>query len=100
MIRTLATLFLILGLTFAVTQPALACPLCKDAIATPDGAEDEDVAALPKAYNRSIMLMLIVPYVSLVGVGFLIYRGVKKNAAYLERMRQLAADTSANPQAV
>lgn len=100
MIRTLGALLLILGLTFAAAQPASACPLCKDAISTPDGSVDEDVTALPNAYNRSIMLMLIVPYVSLFGVGYLIYRGVKKNAAYLEQMRQLAAETSANPQAV
>jgi hypothetical protein len=33
--------------------------------------------------NQSIYLMLGVPYASLFIVGFMIYRGVKKNAAYL-----------------
>ncbi|MFO0866640.1 MAG: hypothetical protein U0744_18705 [Gemmataceae bacterium] len=95
MIRTLGALFLILGITLSIAEPARACPLCKDAISTPDGTEDEDPTALPKAYNRSIMLMLIVPYMSLMGVGYLIYRGVKKNAAYLERIQQGAESQAA-----
>jgi hypothetical protein len=90
MIRTLGALLLIFAATFSVAPTAHACPLCKEAISTPDGAQDEDPTALPKAYNRSIMMMLIVPYASLFGVGYLIYRGVKKNAAYMERMQQLA----------
>jgi hypothetical protein len=32
--------------------------------------------------NDSIYLMIGVPYVTLMIVGFLIYRGCKKNAAY------------------
>jgi len=64
---------------------AMACPLCKDAIAATD-AEDE-VNNLPAAYNRSIYMMIGVPYASLGFVGFLIYRGLKKNEAYFERMK-------------
>ncbi len=36
------------------------------------------------AYNASIYLMVSVPYVALAVVGFLIYRGCKKNAEYLQ----------------
>ena len=32
--------------------------------------------------------MLIVPYTSLAVVGFLIYRGCKKNAEYLKSLEQ------------
>ena len=32
--------------------------------------------------NESIYLMISVPYLTLAVVGFLIYRGCKKNAAY------------------
>ena len=34
--------------------------------------------------NQSIYLMLGVPYATLFIAGFMIYRGVKKNAAYLQ----------------
>ena len=39
--------------------------------------------------NQSIYLMLAVPYSALVVVGYMIYRGVKKNEAYRQ---QLEAD--------
>ncbi len=39
---------------------------------------------MPAAYNQSIYLMVGVPYFSLGLVTFLIYRGCKKNAAYLQ----------------
>jgi hypothetical protein len=45
--------------------------------------EDEDAQNLPAAYNASIYLMLAAGYGSFFVLGFLVYRGVKKNAAYL-----------------
>jgi hypothetical protein len=36
-------------------------------------------------------MMLAVPYLSVLGVGFMIYRGVKKNDAYREAQRQVPA---------
>lgn len=62
------------------------------------GSEEEPIeetyANLPAAMNQSIYLMLIVPYSSLLIVGFLIYRGMKKNREYLEAR---AAEEGAEP---
>jgi hypothetical protein len=44
--------------------------------------------------NQSIYLMISVPYLSLGVVGFLIYRGCRKNAAY----RQAQAEAMAHAQ--
>lgn len=77
----LATMF---ALTLAVT-PVAACPLCKDAISTPN--PEEEVNNLPRAFNNSILLMVGVPYLSLGIVGFAIYRGVKKNSEYLAELK-------------
>jgi hypothetical protein len=41
---------------------------------------------LPAAYNASIYLMVGMPYTVLGVLGFLIYRGCKKNAEYLETL--------------
>ena len=41
--------------------------------------------------NQSIFLMLIAAYGSLGVVGFRVYRGVKKNAAYLAAQRPAGA---------
>lgn len=59
-----------------------ACPLCKEAIASP-GDDDEEINNAPWAYNTSIYLMVGVPYVLLCGVGYFIYRGCQKNTAFL-----------------
>jgi hypothetical protein len=39
----------------------------------------EDVDHSPEAYNKSIYLMVGVPYLTFAVFGTLIYRGVKKN---------------------
>jgi hypothetical protein len=44
---------------------------------------------MPAAYNQSIYLMVGIPYLSLTLVGVLIYRGCKKNAAYLQAQQKL-----------
>lgn len=46
-------------------------------------ANEDDQTNFPAAMNQSIYLMLGVGYASLGVVGFMIYRGVKKNEAYL-----------------
>jgi hypothetical protein len=38
--------------------------------------------------NQSILFMLAVPYTATAIVGFLIYRGVKKNSEYLKAREQ------------
>ncbi|MEI7687760.1 MAG: hypothetical protein WCL32_22370 [Planctomycetota bacterium] len=84
MVRILSIATIVAWLASAPVA-VMACPLCKDAIAATD-AEDE-VNNLPAAYNRSIYMMIGVPYASLGFVGFLIYRGLKKNESYFERMK-------------
>lgn len=92
MMRRFALLLLAFALFGAVAAPASACPLCKEAISATSGDQDEDPTILPKAYNRSIYLMLGVPFTTLVVVGVMIGRGVRQNEAYLDRMRHRDAD--------
>jgi hypothetical protein len=47
-------------------------------------SEADDTDNFPAAVNQSIYLMVSVPYLSLGFVGFMIYRGVRKNREYLE----------------
>jgi hypothetical protein len=49
------------------------------------------------AYNHSIYVMVGVPYFSLAVVGFLIYRGVKKNEQY-RQARGLADESLKQPE--
>jgi hypothetical protein len=60
-----------------------ACPLCADAIANSnDKNSEEEADHFPAAMNQSIYIMLAVPYTALGVVGFLIYRGMKRNDEY------------------
>jgi len=80
---SIIVVFLILGLTFWTPTAARACPLCADAIADANDSED-DKDDFPAAMNQSIYLMIGVPYLAFGAFGLMIYRGVKKNEAYLE----------------
>jgi hypothetical protein len=44
--------------------------------------------------NQSIYLMLAVPYASVGIVGFMIYRGVKKNEEFRRRSEEMPPDNS------
>ena len=83
-LRLFASMF-VLWSALWTPLPAIACPLCKEAISTPNG--DDEVNNLPAAYNNSIYLMIGVPYASLGLIGFVIYRGVQKNAAFFENLQ-------------
>jgi hypothetical protein len=48
---------------------------------------------MPGAYNQSIYLMVGVPYLSFTVVGFMIYRGCKMDAAYLQSLPR-SSDTT------
>src|SRR4051812_15691791 len=74
----------ILSLLTMLTMPAWvqACPSCADAPAATSGSGDEEGSGNPAAYNNSIYVMVGVPYLSFGVVGFLIYRGMKKNDAF------------------
>ena len=82
-LRMLAILFM-LGAALSAPLPVSACPLCKEAISTSD--DPAEVNNLPAAYNNSIYMMIAVPYLSLGLLGFGIYRGLKMNAAYFEKL--------------
>jgi hypothetical protein len=49
-------------------------------VAASSGSEDVDHS--PEAYNKSIYVMVGVPYLTFGIFGFLIYRGVKKNERF------------------
>jgi hypothetical protein len=49
--------------------------------------------------NQSIYLMLAVPYTAAGVFGFLIYRGVKKNAEYVRAMEQPPPTSEFAPEA-
>lgn len=90
----------IAAIVFAVivfAAPLQACPSCQDAIAAA-GLQEDGQSNLPAAYNASIYLMVGVPYLTLGVLGFLVYRGCKKNAEYLEAMgRQRPAQAGSYP---
>ena len=87
--RWLATLVLATAILASVPS-VRACPLCADAIANSNAATaEEERNDFPLAMNRSIYLMISVPYLALGIVGFLIYRGVRRNADYLREQGQL-----------
>ena len=81
---------LIMIVTLVPSVSLRACPLCKDAIASP-GDGEEEINNAPQAYNTSIYLMVGVPYLLLGSVGFCIYRGCQKNARFLEQESAVAS---------
>jgi hypothetical protein len=80
------TLFLAMVLILGAIGPmpsAMACPLCKDAIAAanPKDSVEDDPLREAKAYNSSILFMLSMPYVVLASFGLLYfghYRAAQK----------------------
>jgi hypothetical protein len=93
---SIALAILSLSLTLPPALPA--CPACADAIANSAEGEDGTASNLPVAMNQSIYLMVSTPYILLAVVGFMIYRGVQKNAHYLaslERASEAAPPTQA-----
>ncbi|MSQ95411.1 MAG: hypothetical protein EXR98_12745 [Gemmataceae bacterium] len=81
-VRCLAVLFAI-ALALCAPLSVRACPLCADAIANSNSANDaDDVDQFPAAMNQSIYLMLGVPYTAFGVVGLMVYYGVRKNEEY------------------
>lgn len=60
-----------------VSRPASACPACQEAVINASGKDDDDPMREARAYNRSIYLMVAVPYCTLGMLGFLVYRGYR-----------------------
>ncbi len=84
--RKLHLLFALLTIVTALALPtvAWACPSCQEAPAATSGGADEQGIGNAAAYNHSIYMLIGVPWLSFGVVGFMIYRGVKKNEAYLQ----------------
>jgi hypothetical protein len=77
------TIACVLSAPMAAPLAVRACPLCSEAIANSnDKNNEEETDQFPAAMNQSIYLMLAVPYTSLAVIGFLIYRGMKRNDEY------------------
>lgn len=106
------TLVAVLGLALAasLSPPALACPLCREAVPNSSGTEEEDQARLALAYNRSIYLMVGMPYLLVGAMSYLIYRQIRLRAALESRsfeptqplspgstLSQLPGDQSCDP---
>ena len=74
---------LIVLLVAALVLPAVAaaCPNCKDAVA--DGEYPGGAASLGHGFYYSILLMIAVPWTTVLTVAFLIYR--KQRRLKLER---------------
>jgi hypothetical protein len=76
---------LIAALTIAaacgLASPARACPLCKEAAESAVDASsenyDDDPLAEARAYNRSIYMMIGVPYTIFAVGGFYCYRHLR-----------------------
>jgi hypothetical protein len=77
------TFWLAIALLLAAAAPrvARACPLCADAATASSGADEEDATREARAYNNSIYLMAGMPYLMLGGVGFWVYRGIRRHNA-------------------
>ena len=81
-ITTIIVVILLAG--FLAVPIASACPMCADAIANAgNSASEDEIDQFPAAMNQSIYLMLSVAYMTFGVVGFMIYRGVQRNAEYL-----------------
>ena len=85
-------MIVVLGLA-VLTPMANACPLCKEAVsASGTGGDDDEANNWPAAMNQSIYVMIGVPYTAFAILGFLIYRGVKKNSAHFARIQAAQAN--------
>jgi hypothetical protein len=93
----------IIAVAFILAAPltARACPLCSEMVANAsENKDDGDVDQFPMAVNQSIYLMLAVPYTAFGVMGFLVYRGIRKNDAYRQSVtEQPSPDQIATPAA-
>ena len=70
---------LVLGFLLVAPATVLACPNCKDAVeaTSSESNGDDDPFREAKAYNRSIYLMVSMPYLILGTVGIIGYRSYR-----------------------
>src|SRR5579872_487604 len=89
------TFWLAIALLLAAAAPrvARACPLCADAATATSGADEDDAMREARAYNTSIFLMAGTPYLMLGGVGYWVYRGIRRHNA----LTAVPDDAAPNP---
>lgn len=58
----------------ALTSAATACPNCKEAVA----AQPNEVAAMARGYNYSVLFMLAVPFTLMSTGAFFVRRAAKR----------------------
>jgi hypothetical protein len=88
--RILCGLFLLSAVLAPL--PARACPMCSEFVSSATEAEETD--NFPAAVNKTIYFMLGVPYTALMVFGFLIWRGLVKNEAYRQALREREEQTN------
>jgi hypothetical protein len=59
-------------------------------VAGTSGAEEQDQLRESRAWNNSIYLMMVVPYLAVTVVGIAIWRGLRQRDRQLERQAALA----------
>ena len=76
-------LFLAIVLTFSLSAPVMACPLCKEGIPEAGKGEEDghDPDRLSKAYNYSIFAFIGVPFAFTGILGYGIYRIHRRESA-------------------
>jgi hypothetical protein len=82
---------LVLCAVLVTARPASACPACQEAVVNASGKDDDDPLREARAYNRSIYLMVAVPYGTLGMLGLLVYRGYRTALKKAMAEQQLAA---------
>jgi len=68
---------LILVLCTLFVQPALACPMCKEAIPNTTGVEEDGQYNEAQAYNHNIYMMVAAPYLLVGFIGVMVYRNLR-----------------------
>ena len=67
---------LAISLLFAPIRPVSGCPNCKEAVAAQPG----DASRAADGFNRSILLMMAMPFALLGAGAFFVARAVKRGA--------------------
>lgn len=88
--KALRYILVTLSLTFtlALTLPTVnaQCPMCKASIESNSGGAGEDGSAIAEGVNDGIMYLFAIPYLAVMTIGILWFRG------YRRRKREEARD--------
>lgn len=85
----------VVGFPLVSPRVALACPSCEAAAASPTTEPDDDPLREARAINRSILLMVAVPYALLAACGLGLY-SLYRTKKQLESAAAQGSSTSLN----